>query len=232
MTLASGLTRYWLRARLGLTLSTVEGVPRVPKDRCSLASHSLGRRKPVIGRERSKYMWLGSIALCEREKRMKRLPNRALVALVVAAASVLIGWTTVASAETPTVTTQVDKFSKVMHFDAAPECNEPSGTTEYVTGIEHLQVVSQGDTIHVAFDETFWTLEVADDPAIPTRERHGTDAISFNLVDNGAVRVFHESFHETNTVFGDIFLSTTFHAVNGEVLVDHFIGRNLPPEGC
>jgi hypothetical protein len=35
-----------------------------------------------------------------------------------------------------------------------------------------------------------------------------------------------------NTDFGDIFFITTFHAVNGEVLVDHTLARNPPPEGC
>jgi hypothetical protein len=67
---------------------------------------------------------------------------------------------------------------------------------------------------------------------VPVRERQGTDALTFQLVNDGAVEVFHESFHDNNTVFGDIHLYVTFVTVNGEVKVDHFFGRNLPPEGC
>jgi len=51
------------------------------------------------------------------------------------------------------------------------------------------------------------------------------------LINNGPT-VFHESFHDFNTDFGDIFFSTTFVAVDGEVLVDHNIARNIPPETC
>jgi hypothetical protein len=153
-----------------------------------------------------------------------------IVALVVVAAIGLAGWTAApASAEPPTITTKVDKFSVVHHFEA---CAGAPANTEYFSGIEHLQIVEQGDDIHVSYGVTFHVFEVYDDPSIPTRERRGTDAISFQLVNNGTVRVFHESFHDFNSDFGDIFLATTFVAVNGEVLVDHFLGRNLPPEGC
>jgi hypothetical protein len=164
---------------------------------------------------------------------MKRPFATAIVALVVAAALGAIGSTSaLASAEPPTITTNVDKFSFNHHFDAAPECGLPYGSTEYWTGTQHLQVVSEGDNIHVAYGETFQVIQVSDNPAIATRERRGTDAWNFELVNNGAVRVFHESFHDLNTDFGDIFLTSTFVAVNGEVVVDHFLGRNLPPEGC
>jgi hypothetical protein len=47
-------------------------------------------------------MLLGSNASWERKKRMKRLLNRALVTVVVVFASVLIGWSTGASAEAST----------------------------------------------------------------------------------------------------------------------------------
>jgi hypothetical protein len=63
-------------------------------------------------------------------------------------------------------------------------------------------------------------------------ERRGTDAGTFQLVNNGAKVLSHESFHDFNTDFGDIFLTATFVAVNGKVLVDLYIGRNLPPDGC
>jgi hypothetical protein len=160
---------------------------------------------------------------------MKRLFYAALVALAAATVSGLVGSTTTASAETPTITTTVDKFSTVMHFDA---CDIIPAATEYVTGVEHLQIVRNGDDIHVAFGEAFKVFSVPDDPAIPARERRGTDAGTFQLVNNGAVVTFHESFHDLNTEFGDTFFITTFHAVNGEVLVDHTVERNPPPEGC
>jgi hypothetical protein len=174
-------------------------------------------------------MRLGSIAADVRNRGRKRRLTRTLVMLVAAAAVALIGWTTAASAGTPTITTKVDKFSFVHHYDA---CGSVPANTEYGSGTEHLQIVRDGDDIHVAFGDTFQISEVYDDPAIPTRERRGSDAGTFQLVNNGAVVVFHESFHDLNTDFGDIFFITTFHAVNGEVLVDHTLARNPPPEGC
>jgi hypothetical protein len=131
--------------------------------------------------------------------------------------------------EPPTVTTEVNHFSKVAHFP--PGCGFP-GSTEYSTGTEHLQVVEFTDgTLHVAYGETFTILEVSDDPTVPPRERQGTDALTFHLINNGP-EIFHESFHDKNTVFGDIFFMTTFVAINGEVQVDHTLARNPPPEGC
>ena len=52
------------------------------------------------------------------------------------------------------------------------------------------------------------------------------------LVNNGAVEVFRESFLDQPTIWGNIAFYTTFVAINGEVKVDHFFGRDLPPEGC
>jgi hypothetical protein len=46
------------------------------------------------------------------------------------------------------------------------------------------------------------------------------------------VEIFHEAFHDKPTLWGNIALYTTFVVVRGEVHVDHFFGRNLPPEGC
>jgi hypothetical protein len=160
---------------------------------------------------------------------MRRLLTGALLAFVVTAASGLVGWTTAASAETPSITIQQDKFSVVDHFDA---CGGAPANTEYFSGIEHLVIVREGDDIHVDYTIAFHVFEVYDDPSIPTRERRGEDAISFQLVNNGAAVIQHESFHDLNSDFGDIFLITTFHAVNGEVLVDQVLSRNLPPAGC
>jgi hypothetical protein len=134
-----------------------------------------------------------------------------------------------AAQEPPTVTTAVNHFSTVREFPAY--CGFPA-STEYATGTEHLQVVVlPSGTLKVTYGETFTILEVSNDLAVPPRERKGTDALTFHLINNGP-EIFHESYHEHNTVFGDIFLTTTFGAVEGEVRVDHTLGRNLPPEGC
>jgi hypothetical protein len=136
-----------------------------------------------------------------------------------------------ASADPPDVTTEINHFETSQHFDPSPNC-PGSGATEFAEGTSHLHVVEDGDTLHSVFGETFRILEVPDDPTLPVRERQGTHALTFQLVNDGAVEVFHESFHDNNTIFGDIRLYVTFVAVNGEVKVDHFFGRNLPPEGC
>jgi hypothetical protein len=162
-----------------------------------------------------------SISIPKQLKGAMRLGICAATALAIAAPARAQG--------APTVTTDVNHFSKVAHF---PACGGFAGTTEYATGTEHLQVVELTDgNLNVAYGETFKILEVSDDPTVPQRERQGTDALTFHLIDNGP-EIFHESFHDNNTVFGDIFLTTTFVAVNGEVRVDHTLARNQPPEGC
>jgi hypothetical protein len=126
-----------------------------------------------------------------------------------------------------TVSTTVSHFSKANHFDG---CLGFAGTTEYVTGTEHLQVVELANgTRHVSYGETFWITEVSDDPTVPSRERQGTDALTFHLINNGP-EIFHESFHDNNTFFGDIFFFTTFVAVDGKVRVDHTFVRNPPQD--
>ena len=126
-----------------------------------------------------------------------------------------------------TVTTTVNKLSFSEHYDNAG-CGIP-GSTEYLTGIEHRHVTELADgTLNVVDGINFKILEVSDDPSVAPRERQGTDEITLHLINNGP-KIYHESFHDSNTVFGDIFVVTTFVAVNGDVRVDHFIGRNLPP---
>lgn len=125
-----------------------------------------------------------------------------------------------------TVTTTVKKVSYSEHYDSGG-CPFP-GSTEYWTGIEHLHVTALADgTLNVVLGNNWKILEVSDDPSVPPRERQGTDEIITHLINNGPT-IYHESFHDNNTVFGDIFVTTTFVAVNGDVRVDHFIGRNLP----
>jgi hypothetical protein len=155
--------------------------------------------------------------------------RRLLAALFAGAIGALALVPPAAAQEPPTVTTVVNHSSTVKEFPAY--CGFPA-STEYATGTEHLQVaVLPSGTLQVTYSETFEILEVSSDPAVPPRERKGTDALTFHLINNGP-KIFHESYHENNTVFGDIFLTTTFVAIDGEVLVDHNLGRNLPPEGC
>ena len=82
--------------------------------------------------------------------------------------------------------------------------------------------------------EVFAYLEALDEADLRRKARIplfepliGTDEITLHLINNGPT-IYHESFHDSNTVFGDIFVVTTFVAVNGDVRVDYFIGRNLP----
>ena len=136
----------------------------------------------------------------------------------------------VAAAGPPTVTTTANDLSAVEHFDGCGEGHP--GVTEYLTGRERLQVVEfAGGTLNVSYGKTFQITEVSDDPTVPPRERRGTDAITFHLIDNGP-EVFHESFHDMSTGIGNIFQVTTFVAVQGEVRVDHNFVRNPPPSGC
>jgi hypothetical protein len=156
--------------------------------------------------------------------------GRTMVITVLAALAPLAVAAT-ASAAPPTVTTQVEHVQFSEHYDGNPNCGTV-GATEFLDGRGHLQIVADGDMLHVEFAAEFTILEVPDDPSIPVRERRGTDAFSSQLVNNGGVVITHESYHEKNTVFGDIRLYTTFVAVDGQVKVDHFFGQNLPPPGC
>jgi hypothetical protein len=124
----------------------------------------------------------------------RRYRSLVLAVMVVAAA---VAMAPAAAADTPTITREIrHPFSTVQHFDPIPECGFP-GATEYATGNDHLVIVDQGDSVHVTFGETFRILEVPDDPAFPTIERQGTDALHFNLTKSGT-EVFTESFHDSS----------------------------------
>jgi hypothetical protein len=174
----------------------------------ALTEVAMRLQRPIFGSPARSRAWRSCMVPC--------------VALVAALAV-----TSPASADSQaTVTTTVRKFSYSEHYDSGG-CPFP-GSTEYVTGIEHRQVVELSDgTLNLVYGDNFKILEVSDDPSVAPRERQGTDEIIQHLINNGPV-IYHESFHDSNTVFGDIFVTTTFVAVNGDVRVDHFIGRNLP----
>jgi hypothetical protein len=165
-------------------------------------------RTPPSARSRARRSFI-AIALC------------ALTSLAIAGPAAAEGQ--------PTVTTTVNNLSEVEHFDG---CGGSPGVTEYLTGKEHFQVVDFTDgTLKVSYGRTFRVTEVSDDPALPPRERQGSDQITLHLIDN-VPQIFHESFHDLNTGFGDTFAVTTFVAVGGEVRVDHDLVRNPPPPGC
>ena len=156
---------------------------------------------------------------------------RRFLLVLVTAAGLAALWIAgpAAAAGSPAVTTIVRPISFAEHFDAA--CGLP-GSTEYWSGTERYHAVEFADgSVNITWGASFKVHQVSDDPTVAPRDRQGTDANVFHLSDNGPV-VFHESFHDRNTDWGDIFLTTTFVEVNGEVQVDHTLTRNLPPDGC
>jgi len=92
-----------------------------------------------------------------------------------------------ALANPPEVTTVINHFETSQHFEADPVCGG-LGVTEFANVAEHLHVVDQGDMLHVVYREAFSIPEVYDDPTIPDGERQGTHALTFQLVNNGALR--------------------------------------------
>jgi len=137
-----------------------------------------------------------------------------------------------ASAAPPTVTTTVRHVQFADHYDDNPSCGTVASTV-YYDGTDRLHVAFAGDTIHASYGATFKIREVPDDPSFPTLEREATDSFTFQLT-NGGVQVFHESFHDSVTPFGDLRLYTTFVAVDGVVKVDYTrVGPSgVPPPGC
>jgi hypothetical protein len=133
------------------------------------------------------------------------------------------------SAEPPVVSTEVNHFVFSQHFDPPPCGIPPYGSTEILTGMSRLHVTEFDDTLHVSFGEAFNLTEIADDPSIPVRYRQVTDAGTFQVSADGTVQVFHESFHDKNTVYGDLVGHTTFVVVNGAVHVDHTLTRGEIP---
>ena len=170
--------------------------------------------------------------LADPQNRGGRKPFRySLVAAIVITAAFWIA--PPAHAATPEITREIrHAFSLVQHFDPMPECGFP-GVTEYATGNDHLVIVDQGDSVHVTFGETFRILVVYDDPAWPTEERQGTDALHFNLTKGDTV-TFSESFHDFASRDGSknffkVDYFRTFVSTGDEVRVDREFVRNPPP---
>ena len=169
-----------------------------------------------------------------------RSPRHKLVARLgaaISAGALALTTASAALAATPTITRVTNNhFYTAQYFDADPKCGPYAiGVTEIATGNEHFIAVENGDTLHVTYGETFQILAVPDDPAIPSNTRQGTDALVFNIPKDGT-EIFHESFHDFGAAAWDPFayiqLFTTFVYRDGQVIVDHSFGRDLPPEGC
>lgn len=166
-----------------------------------------------------------------------RVTPRQMPIVVASVASLVMAFLAVAPAAAARPQVTVDRnlhFETVQHFPAG-DCGP--GSTEIATGNSHLIVVDDGTTLHVQFMETFKVRMIWDDDLFPEATRQGTDALHFNLNRNGT-ETFHESFHDFGPApFADgadmhIQLFVTFVAKDGDVKVDHFMGRDLPPEGC
>jgi hypothetical protein len=157
--------------------------------------------------------------------------RRSCVAIALCALGSLAIAGPAAAAGQATVTATVNHlFSNPEHFFGCP--GEP-GVTEYATGTERVQSVELASgTLNVSLGRTLRIIEVSDDPTVPPRERQVTDAQTFHLINNGPQVIFHDSFHDMNTGFGDTFsFSTYVVAADGEVRVDHSFERN-PFPGC
>ena len=167
--------------------------------------------------------------------------RRLLIASCLAAVTSLIGATGptagVAAAGQPVIDRTIDiHFVHTQHFDGNPACGPfMGGVTETATGNSHVVAIDQGDSFSVTFGETFKILAVPDDPSFPTTTRQETNAAHFQLLKDGTT-IFHESFHDFGLAAWDpnakIQLFTTLVYRDGQVVVDHTFGRDLPPPGC
>jgi hypothetical protein len=132
----------------------------------------------------------------------------------------------------PEVFTAVSHEDETVIIPADPNCGEV-GATEVQQGTERLHVVISDDDVHLVAGETVWIYTTLDDPSLPTpAPRHQTDAVVFHSINDERVVIFHESFRDRNTEFGDISVNETSVVVHGDIKVERFVGRNLPPDGC
>ena len=159
--------------------------------------------------------------------------RRRLVVMTTVAGLAAIAMAAPASAAPPTVTTEVSHVQFSEHFDGNPNCGTVGGT-EFFDGTQRLHVVTDGDTMHVTFGSTFDIVGVPDDPAsLPSNVTPPMQRPSKSSTTEGSWSSM-ESFHDKNTVFGDLRFYTTFVAVDGVVKVDHTrsFPPGQPPPGC
>ena len=133
----------------------------------------------------------------------------------------------------PTVTREANiHFSRSQYYAPVPECGFLGGT-EIQEGNGSLVIVDNGTWLNVNAHETFKITVVYDDPSIPTETRQVTSEIHFRAQPDGD-EIFHNSFHDFGPAAWDpdakIRIVTTFVTVDGEVLVDHTIENDTPPD--
>jgi len=154
-------------------------------------------------------------------------PARMTIASALAAMIASVVAVTPAAAARPDVFTEVRHFEHSQYFPPDPNCEVATvGTTEIAVGTEHFHITDLGDSFHIVYGETFKITMVYDDGS-PNDYRQGTDAFTLQVAKDGD-EVVHESFHDFGPPFGNLQFFTTFVVVNGEVLIDHNFGRNLP----
>jgi hypothetical protein len=138
-----------------------------------------------------------------------------------------------AAGNRPTVTTVISHDDEVYYIPANPDCDMPVGVTETQQGTERRHIVETDDDFHFVAGETVLVTGVWDDATLgPLPTRRVTDAVVFHRINDGKVVIFHESFRDRGTPYGDIAVQMTYVEVNGIVKVERFSGRNLPPDGC
>lgn len=157
------------------------------------------------------------------------------MSVVVAAALVLaVGSPTGAAADGPAdVSGGVSHEDESQDFEANPDCGGAVAVTETQQGTERVRIVEHGDSFHFMAGESVWTTTTSQDPSFePVPDRKITDAVVFHDIQGGRVVVFHESFQDRDTFWGDIQVRETYVEVGGEIKVERFTGKNLPPDGC
>jgi hypothetical protein len=155
------------------------------------------------------------------------------------AAGLIVGVAAAVFATPSTADVPPDVFTVVSHEDevflipANPDCGAPVASTEVQQGTEWHHLVGNEDGFHVVAGEAVWVYGTWDDPSLtPPTPRHIAHAIVIQSIKDERVLIFHESYQDRNTFWGDISVNQTLVIVNGEVKVGHFRGRNEPPEGC
>jgi hypothetical protein len=153
--------------------------------------------------------------------------------LIAGAAAAVFATPSLAADVPPDVFTVVSHEDEVFLFPADPTCGAPVGSTEVQQGTQWRHVVGTEDGLHFVAGEAVWVYGTWDDPSLaPPEPRHVAHAMIIQSIKDERVLIFHESFQDRNTFWGDISVIQTLVIVNGEIKVGHFMGRNEPPEGC
>jgi hypothetical protein len=155
------------------------------------------------------------------------------------AAGLIAGLVAAVFATPSTADGRPDVFTVVSHEDeiylipANPECGAPVGSTEVQQGTEWHHAVGSDDSFHLVAGEAVWVYTTWDDPSLtPPDTRHIAHAIVIQSIKDEKVLIFHESYQDRNTYWGDISVNQTLVIVDGVLKVGNYRGRNEPPEGC